>query len=380
MKLLVITNIPTPYRIAFFNVLCQKLTSENNQFKVLYCSDSEPDRHWTINFSEQKFDYKILRGFHYTIGSFFLHFNPSVLKETKNFNPDFILYAGSWNMPTVILSLIFNFIFNKKYIKIFWSEGHDSSILYKTGVVPKIRKLIQNLFDGFAVPNERSKTYLFDILKLRKKPIFILPNTVDGSFFTKSNNWSNKDSRRIKEKFKLSVDSKILIQVAQIEDRKGVKELVEYWQKITNKNNFQLVLIGEGSLKNELIIATKSIKSIRFLGNKSNEDVRDLLFASDVFILLTKNDPNPLTLIEASFAKLPILTTRFAGNCNEIVIGENGIILDEITFDNFKIGFEKICEFSLLKGGDVSCINAQKNFDINVVSSNFVLQLKNHLI
>jgi len=377
MKLLVITNIPTPYRIAFFNVLQQQLLLQNGKLNVLYCAEKEPDRHWKIDFFDQQFEYEILEGFHATIGGLFLHFNPSILKKTKEFNPDYILYAGSWNMPTVVFSLLFNSVFNTKYKKIFWSEGHDGSILHKTGIVPTIRKFIQNKFDAFAVPNQRSESYLFTILGLNRKPILILPNTVDGNFFTKPQSWNIENSKEVKSEFNIPHDSKIIIQVAQIEDRKGIVELVSYWQKLKHKENYHLVLVGEGSLKNKLIANTQSENTIHFLGNQTKENVRKLLFASDVFVLLTKNDPNPLTLIEASFAKLPILTTKFAGNCNEIVVGENGVVLQEISFATFENAFKKIKQFSSSISGEISFQNVKQNFDSEQVARNFMEQLNN---
>jgi glycosyltransferase involved in cell wall biosynthesis len=327
MKLLVVTNIPTPYRIAFFNVLQAQLQKIGGSLKVLYCAKNEPDRHWEINLEEQKFDYEILNGFHKSIKGLHLHFNSSIVNKTNEFKPDYILYAGSWNMPTLVISVLFNSLFKKKYKKIFWSEGHDGSMLHKSGIIPIIRKFIQNKFDGFAVPNERSKSYLFELLGLKIKPIAILPNTVDGNFFTKPTNWTIKNSNDVKSEFNIPEDSKIIIQVAQIEDRKGVNEIVKFWKKVSNKENYHLVLVGEGSLKNQLIQKTQSDATIHFLSNQSKDKVRDLLFSSDIFLLLTKNDPNPLTLIEASFAKLPILTTKFAGNCNEIVLRNNGVVM-----------------------------------------------------
>ena len=203
MKLLVVTNIPTPYRIAFFNVLQDQLIKIGGSLKVLYCAENEPDRHWKINLEEQQFDYEILNGFHKNTKGLFLHFNPSVLKKTKEFQPNYILYAGSWNMPTVMFSLLFNSFCKKKYKKVFWSEGHDGSMIHNKGIVPKIRKFIQNKFDGFAVPNERSKTYLFDLLGLEKKPIAILPNTVDGVFFTKPETWNIENSNTVKSEFNI---------------------------------------------------------------------------------------------------------------------------------------------------------------------------------
>ena len=376
MKLLIVTNIPTPYRIAFFNVLQAQLQKIGGNLKVLYCAKNEPDRHWEINLNEQQFDYEILNGFHKSIKGLHLHFNPSVIKKTAAFQPDYILYAGSWNMPTVLLSLLFNSLFNKKYKKVFWSEGHDGSMLHNSGIVPIIRKFIQNKFDAFAVPNERSKSYLFVLLRLNKKPIVILPNTVDGDFFTKPEIWNADHSNAVKSDFNIPTDSKIIIQVSQIEDRKGVNEIVGFWKKLSNKENYHLVLVGEGSLKNELIQKSQSETTIHFLGNQSKEKVRDLLFSSDVFLLLTKNDPNPLTLIEASFAKLPILTTKFAGNCNEIVIGNNGVIMNEINFDTFEEAFQTIKNFAEQKNGAISYENVKTNFDIDNVAINFIKQLQ----
>lgn len=376
MKLLVITNIPTPYRIAFFNVLRKQLLKIGGSLKVLYCAKNEPDRHWEINLNDQQFDYEILNGFHKSIKGLHLHFNSSIVNKTKEFKPDYILYAGSWNMPTVVFSVLFNSFFNRKYKKIFWSEGHDGSMLHKAGIVPKIRKFIQNKFDGFAVPNERSKNYLFEVLSLKKKPIAILPNTVDGNFFTKPTTWNIENSNAIKSEFNIPHDSKIIIQVAQIEDRKGVNEIVDFWKKLSNKENYHLVLVGEGSLKKELIQKTQSDNTIHLLGNQSKEKVRDLLFASDIFLLLTKNDPNPLTLIEASFAKLPILTTKFAGNCNEIVVGNNGVSMNEINFDTFDKGFQNIKSFAAQKKGAISYENVKANFDIENVAFHFLQQLQ----
>lgn len=376
MKLLIITNIPTPYRIAFFNVLHTQLQNIGGNLKVLYCAENEPDRHWKINLQEQQFDYEVLKGFHKTIGGLFLHFNPSVLKKTTAFQPDYILYAGSWNMPTVIYSVLFNSLFNKKYKKIFWSEGHDGSRLHSTGIVPKIRNFIQNKFDAFAVPNQRSETYLFELLDLKRKPIVLLPNTVDGEFFSKPTSWSDENTIAIKTKFNLPTDSKILIQVAQIEDRKGVIELVSYWQKLINKDNYHLVLVGEGSLKEELIKQTKENSDIHFLGNQPKEVVRELLFASNIFMLFTKNDPNPLTLIEASYAKLPILTTKFAGNCKEIIIAENGVILENLNFDTFEKGFYELKDQNTSLLGEISFKNVNQYFDIHQVALNLISQLK----
>ena len=92
--------------------------------------------------------------------------------------------------------------------------------------------------------------------------------------------------------------------------------------------------------------------------------------------MLKKNDANPITLIEASFAKLPIITTRFAGYCNEIIVSNNGIVMNDINFDTFENAFEK-CRLQVVEiQGEISFQNVVENFDINKVAYKLIEQLK----
>jgi glycosyltransferase involved in cell wall biosynthesis len=381
MRVLIVTNIPTPYRNAFFSVLSRKLNNSGGKLMVLFCAKNEPNRHWEINMNSQEFDFEFLKGMHIYFKHYFLHFNPAVTRKTEVFRPDIILYAGAWNMLTVIYSIIHNKIFRKKWKVLFWNEGHEGSILHKWGIVPKIRLHVLNIFDGFAVPNNRSISYLFDYLKVRKKPVVLLSNTVDGDFYTKPSTWNESDTLRVKDKYKLDAKSNICIQVAQIEDRKGVRELIDFWQNLPNeiKEDYCLLFVGEGSLRSELERYCKknNLNDIIFTGNRTKEEVRELLFASRFFILMTKNDPNPLTLIEASYAGLPIMTTIFAGNCDEIVFkDQNGYIADNINFSEFNNAFIKLKYLSSKpESGLISLNNAKQNFDINIVAQKFLAQI-----
>lgn len=382
MRLLIITNIPTPYRINFFNTLHGVLQqSAGGHLRVLYCAKNEPNRHWDIDLNHQNFEYKILRGIHATIGRLFLHFNPSVIRETLKYKPDVIIYAGSWNMPTLIYSMIYHKMFKSHWKSLFWSEGHDGAVHYTKGIIPHLRVKVLNLFDGFAVPNKRSENFLFSFIKVKSKPIVYLPNTVDVSFYTKPIDWSDEQSLEAKKKYSIPQDSKIFLQIAQVDNRKSAKELVLFWEKVDSrtKQDCVLVLAGDGDLRAELIqyVIDKKINDIFILGHLSKNEVRELLFSSAAFVLLTKNDPNPLTLIEASFAGLPILTTKYAGNCNELVFeGKNGIVLDEIDFLKFENSISKIIGLIETQNkSQFSKRNAEINFDTAIISKNLIEQI-----
>jgi glycosyltransferase involved in cell wall biosynthesis len=382
MKILVITNIPTPYRNAFYNVLGRCLAGKECRLKVLFCAKSEPNRHWKIDPQTMQFEHEFLPGIHLNLRKIFVHFNPGIIRKTNEFDPDVVLYSGAWNMLTVMYSLLHTRMFNKSWKTLFWSEGHEGSILYPKGIIPIIRLWILNKFDGFAVPNQRSRNYLFNYLNVRHKPVIMLPNTVNGQFFTKPQSWNENDRTRVLKQLGLLPEKRICIQISQIESRKGIMELVEYWHALPSdlKEDFVLVLVGEGSLKNEVqnYCKTNGIGDVVLTGNKSADEVRDLLFTSDLFVLLTKNDPNPLTLIEASFAGLPVLTTIFAGNHDEIVFPDiNGRVLDEISYKQFLKAFTKVKELSSMSAArNFSFENASTNFDISQVAERFTSQVR----
>ena len=62
-KIVLITNIPTPYRIPLFNELNDQLKEKNIKMKVIYGALSYPRRKWKINMSECKHDYEVLPSF-----------------------------------------------------------------------------------------------------------------------------------------------------------------------------------------------------------------------------------------------------------------------------------------------------------------------------
>ncbi len=386
MKLLLITNIPTPYRNAFYSVLGNYLEQNGDKLRVIFCAKNEPNRHWKIGAEQMQFDHLFLPGIHFTLKKIFVHFNAGILRYTKEFDPDVILYSGAWNMLTVIFSLTHTRIFKKRWKTLFWNEGHEGSILHPKGLIPKIRLRILNLFDGFAVPNQRSKSYLFDYLKLKAKPVIMLPNTVNGRFYSKPQSWNEEDTIRVKKQLGLLPENRICIQVSQIESRKGVKELITYWNTIPSeiKEKFVLLLVGEGSMRAELqsYCTVNEIHDIILTGNRTADQVRELLFVSDFFILLTKNDPNPLTLIESGFAGLPILTTVFAGNYKEVIPGNlNGIVLDSINYADFLEAFKKLKVLSANpEVRKFAAENAYANFDIDMVVERFISQVKTFLL
>jgi glycosyltransferase involved in cell wall biosynthesis len=90
----------------------------------------------------------------------------------------------------------------------------------------------------------------------------------------------------------------------------AAKECIE----IEPSMNFRFVIIGDGSLRDELESLSRELKiadRVVFLGNR--KDIAYLLPGLDLFVLTSKNEGTPLSLIEAMAAGVPAAATNVGG-------------------------------------------------------------------
>lgn len=99
--------------------------------------------------------------------------------------------------------------------------------------------------------------------------------------------------------------------VARLTDVKNHMFLIELWKRIMkNKKNYKLFFIGDGELAHLLkkcVIDNGLTDNVIFLGVKYN--VNYLLSAFDVFLLPSKYEGVPLSLVEAQSNGLPIIAS-----------------------------------------------------------------------
>ena len=316
MSLVVLTNIPTPYRTAFFDALAEEAARAGKRFHVLYCAKTEPGRHWPYDASKMKHAHTVLRGFHPSLTGIHAHLNPGVLAELNLLKPDTLLLAGSWNTPTMLVAGLN--IYSPHPRRFFWSEGHADAALHKRGLVAWVRRRIYRTFDGFAVPNAKSAEWALAQAG-GPRPIVTLPNAIDAQFFARPSAGTRAESRRA---LGLEGEGRVLVQVSALTARKGVLELAKAFLALPpdERHGAKLLFVGEGELRPQLeALAAVSSGALRVLGQLPPEDVRRVLWAADAFVLNTLLDPNPLSAIEAAAAGLPIVMSAAAGNIREVV-------------------------------------------------------------
>jgi glycosyltransferase involved in cell wall biosynthesis len=372
-----ITNIPAPYRTAFFNSLANVVASFGIALHVTYLAESEPNRRWVYDPSEHKYSHSILPGIHLDLRGKYFHLNPRICSEMRAVDPRWLIVGGAWHLPTTLLAVSPGFC--PRASRILWSEGHEDAVLHRTGAIAATRRAIYRRFDAFAVPNRRSADFALAQAG-RDVPILPLANTINEEYFRRP----TQDPRQ-SERLRLGIplDARVLVSVCQMVDRKSVVELARaFHESSTNDCDHRILcFIGDGnrSAEVESIAKSCSFGEIRTLGHVAQDHVRSWLWAADGFILATQNDPNPLSPIEASFADLPLILSSKAGNVDELMIdGRTGWRLDSLDPRSIR---EALGEFysasrdDLRRMGREAGLNAASSFTRRAVAEGFVASL-----
>jgi glycosyltransferase involved in cell wall biosynthesis len=259
--------------------------------------------------------------------------------------------------------------------RFFWSEGHADAALHKSGLIAWLRRRVYRTFDGFAVPNAKSAEWAIAQAG-SARPVVSLPNAINAAFFKCPSSDARSQAR---QKLGLPVEGKVLVQVSALTERKGVLPLAKAFLRLcdTDRAGACLVFVGEGQQRAELEgLAAQSAGAIRLLGQLPPEEVRQVLWAADAFVLNTRLDPNPLSAIEASAAGLPVLMSAAAGNIHEIVEAPNAgfVIRDPADPTEALRAVLSASDEQLAAMGARAAANAQR-FDAMTVARSLIKQL-----
>jgi len=182
-------------------------------------------------------------------------------------------------------SSIFNKYFSESLIKSIFVIRYGKRY-FKALKNPNVKILVLTSFH---------KNYLKN-LGFTVNNIYVLPNSFSSEIINKKNNENND-----------------LVYAGRISKEKGVEELVEAFIK-SKSSSLNLLLIGDGPLKQNLENRYSSHANIKFLGQKSNFETREIIANSKAVVTATKLfEGQPTLLCEASFMGVPAIFPKFGG-------------------------------------------------------------------
>lgn len=150
----------------------------------------------------------------------------------------------------------------------------------------------------------------------------------------------------IRQKLKVDSDSKIILYLGRVIERKGIDVLLDAFAQLEKTQNVHLIIGGVGDyLENAKEKARKLNLNakISFIGRVDPLDRFNYFKQSDVFVLpsmIYRGFPEPwgLTVSEALGYSLPVVVTNAVGAKEIVIDGVNGYVVNENDFHALAYG------------------------------------------
>lgn len=229
---------------------------------------------------------------------------------------------------------------------------------------PKIQKIISV---------SKAVEKVFDNIVHDKSRLVTIYDAIDVKFFE-----NVKKTYLIHQEYQLSLDTKIVGNVAALTSQKDIHTFIDTAKKIKSKSDLNIpikfVVIGDGPLKEELIQYRKENdleNDLYFMGFRNN--VCDLLPELDVFLITSLTEGLPLTIYEAFACKVPVVSTE-AGGIPEVVSNEKtGFLASIKDSETLSERTLEILRNSVLKENiRTNAFNlVKRNHDLNVMQQHY---------
>ncbi len=156
------------------------------------------------------------------------------------------------------------------------------------------------------------------------------------------------------------------VNVGNIEQQKNQIQLLDAAKSLKlTRQDFQILFIGEGSLKNSLQyqIEKQNLSGhVKLLG--ARDDVPEILSRSHCFVLSSLWEGMPISVLEAAAVGLPVISTA-VGKLQELLANERGRLVDVTQIAAAMLAIMMDCEAGKMHGSKLQKYVLQ-NFSIKL--------------
>lgn len=312
MRILFLTNIPSPYRVDFFNEL-GKLCDLTVLFEKQTARDREEG--W---FEEKAVSYHavFLHGIPVGSDSALCFEVLSFLRERWD-----IIIIGGYSTPSGMLAI--QYLNMKKIPFILNCDGGASK--QESGLQYKIKKFFISSADGWLSPGKITDQYLihygadfkyifrYHFTSIRQRQILDDPLSAAEKAL-----WKNQ----------LSItENRMILSVGSFIERKGFDVLLVACRELDPEIGVYLIG-GQATPDYKQYVDKYKLRQVHFIDFKTKSELAPYYMAADLFVLPTRKDIWGLVINEAMSFGLPVVTTdQCVAGLELIDNGENGYII-----------------------------------------------------
>lgn len=311
MRVLFLTNVPSPYRVDFFNELGQFC-----DLTVLFEKEtsSERDASWR-KYEFRNFIGIFLKGKSIKTDTAFC---PEVVKYLKN--PYDRIICTTFTDPTGMIAV--QYMKNHKIP--YYLEADGGFAKDGNGIKEKVKKLFIAGAKGYFSTGKSCDEYFITYGAERNKIIrYPFSSLLEADLLKEPIQQDEKKNIRrllgIKEE-------KMVLTVGQFIYRKGFDILLKAVSELDG--DIGVYFVGGGPTEEYLQLQhSYNLNNVHFVGFKSKNELKEYYKAADLFVLPTREDIWGLVIEEAMAYGLPIVSTNRCAAAEELVDDKNGRIV-----------------------------------------------------
>jgi 1,2-diacylglycerol 3-alpha-glucosyltransferase len=323
-RLVILTEIISPYRIPLFNALAE---NSDVDLHVVFLAETDPRlRKWKVYRNEIRFSHQVLPSYRSRIRGYNVLLNSGISRALSKAAPSAIL-CGGYNYVASWRALLWARMHGVPFI--LWTESNQQDLRRGYPIVELIKKNFLLQCSGFVVPGISAREFL-RAHKLEESKIFTAVNAVDNDLFVNAACGARKQAAQLRARFDLP--DRYFLFSGRLVRNKGIFDLLAAYTRLDNKirDHIGLVFVGDGPSRPALELEAASLTRgvVKLAGFAHREELPIYYALAEALILPTYSDPWGLVVNEAMACGLPIIVSEAAGCVRDLVTEEwNGQVV-----------------------------------------------------